>query len=135
MENRQIVVLFGDSLLIDTVEASLGDNQEWGVVRIHTNVTDVGERLKSLCPDLVIFDWDAPHSEFVVSLLRDQPGIPLLGLDVTCSKVVVLSSRQYIALTAHDLIQVIQEHVSHRVREVESHNAVFNKRGNGFFRQ
>jgi len=45
MKKRPLVVLLGDSLLIDTVEATLGDNQDLGVVRMHTTVTDVGERL------------------------------------------------------------------------------------------
>ena len=108
MENRRTVVLFGDSLLLDTVEASLADYGELGVVRIHATVTDIGERLKALCPDLIIFDWDAAHLQLVIPLLRDQPGVPLLGLDVTSSKVIVLNSQQYVTPTVNDLAQVIQ---------------------------
>jgi len=118
MEERRMVVLFGDSLLMDTVEASLGNRQELGVMRIHTTVTDVEERLKSICPDLIIFDLDAPHSQFVLPFLRDQPGVPLLGLDVTCSRAIALSSQHYITLTANDLVQVIQIQTSH-AREAE----------------
>ena len=52
MDDRRIVVLFGDSLLMDTVEASLGENPELGVMRVHTNVPDIGARLKSVQPHL-----------------------------------------------------------------------------------
>ena len=132
MEERRIVVLFGDSLLMDTVEASLGDRQDLGVMRIHTTIPNVVERLKSLCPDLIIFDLDAPHSQFVLPLLRDLPGVPLLGLDVTCSKAIALSSQHYITLTANDLAQLIHMQTSHRDREVEYSCMALNKQGNGF---
>jgi len=59
MEKRRIVVLFGDSLLMDSVEVGLGVNQALGMVRIDPAVTDVGKRLESLSPDLIIFDFDA----------------------------------------------------------------------------
>jgi hypothetical protein len=119
MENRRIVVLVGDSLLMDTVEASLGENQEFGVMRIYTTVTSIADRVKSLCPDAIIFDWDAPHSEFVLSFLRDQPGVPLLGLDVTCSKAIALFSEQHLTLTMNDLARVVMMHTSGKTRAIE----------------
>jgi hypothetical protein len=111
MENRRMVVLFGNSLLMDTVEASLGQNHGLGVMRVHTSVLDVGERLKSLRPDLVIFDLDTPYSKFVLPFLRDYPGVPLLGLGVTHSTVVALSSQRYEVLSANDLVDVIHRQI------------------------
>jgi hypothetical protein len=108
MKKRPLVVLLGDSLLIDTVEATLGDNQDLGVVRMHTTVTDVGERLKSLNPDVIIFDLDGPHSQFVLPFLRERPGVPLLGLDITCNRVIGLTGQHYTTLTMNDLTHVIQ---------------------------
>jgi hypothetical protein len=112
MDDRRIVVLFGDSLLLDTVEASLSECQELGVMRIHTSVPNIGDRLASLRPDLVIFDWDAPHCQFVLPLLRTQPGIPLLGLDITCSQAIALGSRQYAVQTAEILADLIKQQTS-----------------------
>jgi hypothetical protein len=43
----------------------------------------------------------------------------LIGLDVTSNTVIVLSSRQYTALTADDLAQVIQIQASPGARVVE----------------
>ena len=74
-------------------------------MRIHTSVPNIGDRLASLRPDLVIFDWDAPHCQFVLPLLRTQPGIPLLGLDITCS-------RQYAVQTAEVLADLIKQQTS-----------------------
>ncbi len=124
MENRRIVVLIGDSLLMDTVEASLGENQAFGVMRIYTTVTGIADRLKSLYPDAIIFDWDTPHLGFVLSFLKNQPGIPLLGLDVTCSKVIALFSEQHLTLTINDLARVVKAHTSGKTRAIEHINDI-----------
>ncbi len=107
MRDQRLIVLFGDSLFMDTVEASLEGKQEFGVMRIHTTVSDARDRLKCLKPDLAVFDLCGPASEVVLPLLWEQPGVPLLCLDVTCSRVIVLSSRLHTTRTVDDLAQVI----------------------------
>lgn len=127
MEDQRLVVLFGDSLLMDGVEASLNATQELGVMRIQStdhDVHNIRECLRSLQPDLVIFDWDTPQAQLIVSVLRDRPGITLLGLDVNSRKVIVVSSHQYTPLAASDLIQVIQTYHPHRVREVDPNSVL-----------
>lgn len=114
MSKQRIVALFGDSLLMDTVEASLETHQELGVIRIHTTVTDAAERLKILCPDLVILDLSDTSAHLVMPFLKDLPGVPLLCLDVTCSRVISLSCQQYTALTSSDLAHLIKSQTSSR---------------------
>lgn len=111
MTEQRLVVLFGDSLFMDTVEARLENSQELGVVRIHCTVTDVVGRLKSLGPDFVILDTSAHESQFALLFLQEQPGVPLLCLDVTCSKVVTLSSKKHTIRTTDELVQLIREQV------------------------
>ena len=117
MEHRRIVVLYGDSLLMDTVEASLTESEELGVMRIHNTVTGAGERIRSLHPDVVIFDWDGTHESFLLPFMREQPGVPLLGLDITASQVIVLSSQRYATPTVNDLAKVIHLQTFHGARE------------------
>lgn len=107
MSKQRIVALYGDSLLMDTVEASLEGHPEVGVIRIHTTVADAAKRMKSLCPDLVILDLNDANAQLVMPFLKDLPGVPLLCLDASCSKVISLSSRQYTALTSNDLAHLI----------------------------
>jgi hypothetical protein len=115
---------------MDTVEASLGEDQEFGVMRIYTTVTDIAARLQSLSPDAIIFDWDAPHAEFVLSMLKQRPGVPLLGLDVTCSKVTALSSEQHLTLTVNDLARVLKVHTAGTAAPAEpAPGAVLEKQG------
>lgn len=130
MDNRRLVVLVGDSLLMDTVEASLGESQEFGVMRIYSTVTDIASRLQSLSPDAVIFDWDVPHADFVLSMLKQWPGVPLLGLDVTCSQVTALSSEQHITLTVNDLARVVKAHTADKTGPAEpAPDALLEKQG------
>jgi hypothetical protein len=115
---------------MDTVEASLGEDQEFGVMRMYTTVTDIAARLQSLNPDAVIFDWDAPHADFVLAMLRQRPGVPLLGLDVTCSQVTALSSEQHLTLTVNDLARVVRTHSAGRAGSLElAPGAVLEKQG------
>jgi hypothetical protein len=115
---QRIVALFGDSLLMDAVEASLEDHRDLGVIRVHTTVADGAQRLKSLCPDLVIVDLNDTNAQFVLPLLQDLPDVPLLCLDANCSKVISLSCRQYTARTSSDLAHLIKTQTAGPATEV-----------------
>jgi hypothetical protein len=108
MEHHRLILLYGDSLLMDAVEASLADRQEIDLVRVRSAILDFETRVKSLCPDLVIFDFDTVHSQFVIPLLRARPDVPLVGLDFNSNQVVVLSGRAFIARTSQELTRLIQ---------------------------
>lgn len=124
MGKQRVIALYGDSLLMDTVEASLGKKLEMGVVRIHTTVPNAVERLKALHPDLVILDLDAPDSQFVLAFFKEQPNVPLLCLDVTSSQVLALSCQHYTVPTANDLTRIIDMQTATR-------HSGGNGRGNG----
>jgi hypothetical protein len=108
MKKQQLVALFGDSLIIDTVEASLQKKEELGIVRIQNGVNDVAERLKAVCPDLIILDSNDPNAQFLLAFFLEQANVPLLCLDASCKTVVALSCQHYTARTTNDLTHVIQ---------------------------
>jgi hypothetical protein len=114
------VVLYGNSLLIAGVEASLRGRPDLDVVRIDTALSDAGTRLNALRPDVVIFDLIAPHySEFAIPFLREHPGLPLIGLDPNSKTVTVLSNQRYTALTVNELAQVIQMQIRRQGGKVD----------------
>jgi len=108
LEERRTVVLYGKSLFIAGVEASLKDRPGLEVVRIAPSFPNAGQRLSAIRPDAIILDLAAHHSEFTLPFLKKHPDLPLIGLDVTSNTIIVLSSQWYTALTANDLAQVIQ---------------------------
>ena len=113
MQKQPLIVLLGDSVLIDGVAAGLAGRQVPEMVRIATFNGDIAERLKALEPDLIVFELDAPRSSSIFSLLRQQPGIMLLGLDLDYNQVIVLNSHQHITSTMNDLYQLVQAEASH----------------------
>jgi hypothetical protein len=72
MEQRPLVVLLGESLLMDGVAVSLAGKGMLGTIRMDSDVVDIRECLETLQPDLVIFELDTPQSSHVLSLLREQ---------------------------------------------------------------
>ena len=98
----------GDSLLMDAVEANLTGRDSLHLVRVRAAGHAPGQRLNSLFPDLIIFDFDAIHFELLLPLIRSRPGLPLLGLDINSNKIIALSSQQYPALNTDDLTRIIQ---------------------------
>ena len=114
MKKRPLVVLLGDSLLMDGVAVGLGAREVLGVVRMDTTAAENGESLKSLNPDLIVFELDTPWSPAILSLLREQPGTQLLGLDLTCSQVIVLNSHQHPTRNMKELCQLVQTELDHR---------------------
>ncbi|MGC9336458.1 MAG: hypothetical protein ACP5JJ_20155, partial [Anaerolineae bacterium] len=106
MGQRKLVVLFGESLFLEAVEACLAHEPDMGVMRIHPSVADIGQRLASINPDLVVLDWNVPNCGDALAFLQERPGVPVLCLDMTCSKVIVLTSRRYPAANAEELIQL-----------------------------
>lgn len=116
MEHHRLILLYGDSLLMDAVEASLADRREIDLVRVRSAILDFETRVKSLCPDLVIFDFDTVHSQFVIPLLRARPNVPLVGLDFNSNQVVVLSGRSYTARTAQELAHLLHNQTAGQVQ-------------------
>jgi hypothetical protein len=110
MDDQQIIVLFGDSLLLDSVEAGLAHDEGWSVIRLRTPVPEVAARLQRLDPSLVIFDLDGVNFGSLMPFLKMKPGVPLLGLDINCSNVVALACDHYRALSLRDLKDVILRH-------------------------
>jgi hypothetical protein len=110
MEERHMVVLYGNSLLMAGVEASLRGRTGLDVVRIDATLPNVAQSLCALHPDVVIFDLATPLSNFQLpsSILQEHSGISLIGLDLNSNKVLVLSGQEHTVLAANDLAQVIQ---------------------------
>ncbi len=107
MDDERRVVLYGNSLFLVSMEVSLQDKQGLTIVRLEGNSKDVGERLEAAHPDMVVFDL-AAQPDLALTFLRDYPGLPVIGLDVSRSAVMVLFSQQYATDTAEDLANLIK---------------------------
>jgi hypothetical protein len=108
METRPRVVLLGESVLMEGTAINLARSQLLEMTRLDDLAIDVKQRLHTLKPDLVIFELDTPRLLCILSLLWEQPGIPLIGLDLACSRAIVLNCHEHINLTLDELCRVVQ---------------------------
>jgi len=107
METRPLVVLL-DSILMDGIAVSLAGNQWLEITCLDAHASDVRQRLHTLKPDLIIFELDTPRLPCILSLLWEQPGILLMGLDLAGSRAIVLNSHQHLTPTLNELCRVVQ---------------------------
>lgn len=108
MENRPLVVLLGNSLLMDGVAVSLTGEQMPNLVRVEAEFEDLRQRLNSIKPDLIVFELDNPEAQSIISLLKARPELLLIGLDPDCCQAIVLNSSQHQTQSMNDLQNVVQ---------------------------
>jgi hypothetical protein len=102
------VVLYGKSLVMSTIGASLQDCPDIQLLQVDPSTTDVQDHLRRLQPDVVILDQAAIQPDFSVALWKVQPELLLIGLDLMSGKALVLSSQPARLLTTNDLLQLLR---------------------------
>ncbi len=117
MDAQQLVVLYGDSLLLDSVEAILADEAQLSIVHLLTATSEVAEHICALVPDLVIFDLDANNFRGLIPFLKACPGAALLGLDIATNRVVSLTSHVHTVANQEDLRRVVERYVDRIVSD------------------
>ncbi len=108
MGNRCRVLFCGNSLFMAGLVASLKGREEFEVVRLKGDPSAACVRLQELHPHAIILDLNSTHAGFALSVLKEHPGIPVIGLDSACNAVTVLSSQKHITPTASALVEVLQ---------------------------
>jgi hypothetical protein len=109
MANTRTVVLYGNSLVVSSVGASLRDRAGLELVRLDAGVPDAAQRLEALRPDVVLFDLATAQPDFAVTLLKEHTKLLLIGVDLTNARMLVLSGHESNVLTVDDLLHVIAD--------------------------
>jgi len=107
MEKRQRVLLYGKSLILGTVGASLRQYPRLEIVSL-TSPLPAAQELGALAPDVIIFDVEAAHPESALSLLETRPSLLLIGIGPSSDQMLLWSGRQSQALAMQDLVEIIQ---------------------------
>ena len=110
MEKRTQVVVYGSSLNMATVTASLNADQGLQVICIDPRSIAARQYLRELNPAVIAFDLNDPPQTMEDLLVRDRPEMLLIGVDPTNDEILVLSSRPQPARGASDLIGIIKEY-------------------------
>ncbi len=112
------VVLYGNSLALSGVGASLEGHPGLDLVRVDATEASA-ESLHELRPDVVVFDLATAQPD-VVALWRRHPPVLPIGVDLLKHQVVVFSGKPSRALTADDLVRVIEGRMGRKPKRARS---------------
>lgn len=105
-EKKQRIVLYGDSLILSGVRASLETYPGIELLVLDQLPGEAIEELRLLCPSAVIFDLSATKPDSLFSILQ-QPGLLLIGIDPETHQARVWSGQHLHELSMPDLFQVL----------------------------
>jgi hypothetical protein len=108
------VVLYGNSVFLAGIKAQLDLDPGIEVIAIDAGATGLRERIRDLSPRALLFDLAERQAEPAVALLRELPGLLLIGVDPARDELLVLSGTSQQALSAADLVNIIHPNHSHQ---------------------
>jgi hypothetical protein len=122
MEKQVRVALYGCSLLISGLAASLKAVPELAVVQIQPGDPDAGQRLQASRAEVIVFDIDAAPQDLVLEQFRAHPEQHLLVLDQGSDHLMALSCQVIPCLTIEGFLQLIRRYEPDRfVSRGENH--------------
>lgn len=112
MGKQARVVVFGNSLNMAGVETSLRAARGLKVCAVNPGTAHECQCLKESNPDVIVFDLSDQSSSLDFGLLRERPGLRVIGVDTRSDELLVLTCHSARALTVSDLVDVIRASIS-----------------------
>jgi hypothetical protein len=108
-DSNPIVWIIGNTVLMDGVEACLREMKMDNLVRWNLISPEFEKDLKAYHPKLIIFERDTPGVRSLLSMLAENPGTHLLGIDLEFNQVLVMNSFRIETRSMSDLHRIVQE--------------------------
>ena len=108
MEKKTRVVVYGSSLNMAGVAVSLKADSNLDATWIDPHLPNYRQYLSEYNPAAIVYDLNDPPPDVDIKLLREQPGVLLIGVDPGSDEMLVLSSRSKQALSMSDLVSTIR---------------------------
>jgi hypothetical protein len=109
MEKRKRVAVYGNSLYIAGIVASLKANTSMDVLCVNLDSPTTNQNLDENDLAAIVFDLSDTSLRLNFSLLCEQPDLLLIGVNPTREEMLVLSSQPIQALSMDDLVNVIHQ--------------------------
>ncbi len=107
MIKPRTVAVYGNSLFIAGIQASLKIQPELQVSEIGGSDPDLTAPLAASCPDVIIFDLTSTRPLISLAFLAEHPQVLFIGLDLNSDRVLVLSGQFSKVVTTDHLLQLI----------------------------
>lgn len=109
LDSIPVAWIIGEGMLIEGVASILEEQEELSLVHWKKINSDFVDQVRMLKPLMIIFELDAPESCLLLVLLKECPGIQMVGIDQDCGQVVVLSSFRKQSKTMFDLFNLVMD--------------------------
>jgi hypothetical protein len=107
--SRRIVILYGQSMLLSLIAASLAENDELHILQVDT--WDEIRTYSGAClPDTLIFDLDVASINHIMTLLFLNPYMQFIGLDVETNRALLIAGKETRSLTLNKVKDLIMTH-------------------------
>ena len=103
------LVFYGNSVFLAGIKAELERRVALELITVETGCPDVTDLIRTRKPRAVLFDLGTGPLDYVIQLLRGQPGLLLIGVDASSNEMLVLSGHPQQALSIADLVEVINQ--------------------------
>jgi len=99
--------LYGNSLLLSGIGASLKKRAGLRIHPIDTAAPDAADQLRVLQPDMVVFDMAAACPDSAIALWKAKPDLLLIGVDLETDRVQIFSGKSSRVLSADAFVDLI----------------------------
>lgn len=107
LNQRLEVGVCGNSMFLNGMAAGLKVQGMFRVSRLEKTLADALLDIKMLSLDTVLFEYADAERPGIAALLRECPGIRLIGLEAERNALIVFSGHEHVVTNVEDLIQVI----------------------------
>jgi hypothetical protein len=107
MSAASCLVLYGNSVFLAGIKADLERRQNLELITIEAGTPDAAARIGALKPRAVLFDLCAASPDFTIPLLRDQPGLVLVGVDPATDEMLRLTGQRATVLSLAGLADLL----------------------------
>ncbi len=107
MDTRKRVLVYGRSLNLAGITACLKLDNSLLVMVVNPQNPESKQVLDDFCPDTIIYDLLDKPSDLDVNLLKEIPGLLLIGVDPSSNEVLVLSGQRNSILSTDELVHLI----------------------------
>jgi hypothetical protein len=101
------VVLYGKSVILGSVGASLRRFPDLEIIELSPPYPPQ-EELKTMLPDVILFDSEAARPDHAFTLLETNPAMLLIGVSPDSNQVRLWTGQQLSELSMQDLVQIIR---------------------------
>ena len=106
MKATKRILLYGNSLILGSIGASLGHYSHFEVTKLSPPLQEK-QKVDAANTDIILFDLETTHSEDVLSLLEINPTLQLIGISPDVNLVKVWSIKELREVSMQDLLRVI----------------------------